>query len=157
MRNYTDLSATAKSKSIDYSPLSTDDIVAPIIATTDSAMSSSLSPSPHQIKYEDDHLLNNKISLNNATNKLERSNKLSVVNECDSKSAKDSKLNLVLSKKNNIELMKDIYHAKNTNFDNHDDISKNHHFGDRNIVDGQFAISNCNNETTSKLTKIGIS
>ncbi len=147
MRNYTDLSAaTAKSKSLDYSPLSGEDII------YDSAMS------PPQIKYEDDHLLNNKINLNNATaNKLERSNKLSVVNECDSKSAKDSKLNLVLSKKNNIELMKDIYHAKHTNFDNHDDISKNHHFGDRNIVDGQFTISNCNSETTSKLTKIGIS
>lgn len=145
MRNFTDLNATTKSKSFDYSPLSTDDII------HDNAMSP-------QIRYDDDHLLNNKINLNNATtNKLERSNKLSVVNECDSKSAKDSKLNLVLSKKNNIELMKDIYHAKHTNFDNHDDISKNHHFGDRNIVDGQFTISNCNNETTSKLTKIGIS
>lgn len=145
MRNFTDLNATTKSKSLDYSPLSTDDII------HDNAMSP-------QIRYDDDHLLNNKINLNNATtNKLERSNKLSVVNECDSKSAKDSKLNLVLSKKNNIELMKDIYHAKHTNFDNHDDISKNHHFGDRNIVDGQFTISNCNNETTSKLTKIGIS
>lgn len=148
MRNYIDLNATTKSKSLDYSPLSTDDII------HDNAMS----PTMQQIKYEDDHLLNNKINLNNATNnKLERTNKLSVVNECDSKSAKDSKLNLVLSKKNNIELMKDIYHAKHTNFDNHDDISKNHHFGDRNIVDGQFTISNCNNETTSKLTKIGIS
>lgn len=149
MRNYTDLNATTKSKSLDYSPLSTEDIIVP------DSNGGSMSP---QIKYEDDHLLNNKINLNNATNKLERSNKLSVVNECDSKSAKDSKLNLVLSKKNNIELMKDIYHAKNTNFDNHDDISKNHHFGDRNIVDGQFTISNnCNNDTTSKLTKIGIS
>lgn len=145
MRTFTDLNATTKSKSLDYSPLSTEDII------QDNAMSP-------QIKYDDDHLLNNKINLNNATNKLERSNKLSVVNECDSKSAKDSKLNLVLSKKNNIELMKDIYHAKHTNFDNHDDISKNHHFGDRNIVDGHFTIgNNCNNETTSKLTKVGIS
>lgn len=145
MRNSSDLNATIKSKSLDYSPLSTDDII----------HENAMSP---QIKYEDDHLLNNKINLNNAANKLERTNKLSVVNECDSKSAKDSKLNLVLSKKNNIDLMKDIYHAsKTTNFDNHDDISKNHHFGDRNIVDGQFTISNCNNETTSKLTKIGIS
>lgn len=144
MRNYIDLNATTKTKSLDSSPPSTDDIV------HDNAMSP-------QMKYEDDHLLNNKINLNNSISKLERSNKLSVVNECDSKSAKDSKLNLVLSKKNNIELMKDIYHAKNTNFDNHDDISKNHHFGDRNIVDGQFMISNCNNETTSKLTKVGIS